>query len=96
MPPFIPRDKRTCIRTKNQCCKWCGARKLSKEMYKLRDGPIDWWFCHDNHALEWLDHRHRTSGINAMLRRLPSERQLDGKSIEEWIRDELSHVEANA
>ena len=60
-------------------------------MYKLRDGPIDWWFCNDDHALEWLDHRHKTPAINDMLRMLPSARNLHGKTIEQWVRDELSH-----
>ena len=59
-------------------------------MYKLRDGPIDWWFCTDEHALEWLEHRHKSPAINEMLRLNPRDRNLDGKSIDEWVRDTLS------
>jgi len=73
-------------------CRWCGARGLKRDFYKLRDGPIDWWFCNDDHALEWLDHRHKTPNINAMLRRIPRDRDLGGKTIDEWVRDELSHT----
>lgn len=85
MGVFIPRDKRTCRRQTHHVCRWCGAHKLRKHLYKLRDGPIDWWFCNDDHALEWLDYRHRTPVINAMLRLVPSQRNLGGKSIEQWV-----------
>ena len=71
-------------------CRWCGKRQLTKYLYKLRDGPIDWWFCDDTHALEWLDYRHKTPRINAMLKLVPPARDLNGKSIDEWVRDELS------
>ena len=62
--------------------------------YKLRDGPIDWWFCNDEHALEWLDHRHSTPTVHAMLRLNPPARDLNGKSIDDWVRDELSYLNA--
>ena len=94
MGVFIPRDKRTTKRVMQHSCQWCGARKLRKDLYKLRDGPIDWWFCNDEHALDWLDNRHKTPAINDMLRKEPSKRQLGGKSIEQWVSDELSQ-EAN-
>ena len=63
---------------------------MRKDMFKLRDGPIDWWFCSDDHALEWLDYRHKTPSINDMLRQEPSQRNLRGKSIDQWVSDELS------
>ena len=72
-------------------CRWCGECKDRKYLYKLRDGPVDWWFCNEDHALEWLHHRHSTPAVHEMLRRHPRERNLDGKSIEAWVRDELSH-----
>ena len=90
MGVFIPRDKRQCKRVTHHTCRWCGERKLRKIMYKLRDGPIDWWFCDDDHALEWLDHRHETPSINDMLRTPPPQRRLKGKTIAEWVSDELS------
>lgn len=93
---FIPRSQRQRHKLSHSTCWWCGQRKLRKHLYKLRDGPIDWWFCHDDHALEWLDHRHKTPGINDMLQKIPSERQLNGKTIDEWVSDELSqHMSAS-
>ena len=74
-------------------CRWCGARSPMKLMYKLRDGPMDYWFCTDDHALEWLDYRHKTPTLHAMLTLPPSQRKLGGKTIENWVRDELSHSE---
>lgn len=90
MGVFIPKNKRQCCRLTHHVCRWCGERKLRKHMYKLRDGPIDWWFCDDEHALEWLTHRHNTPAINEMLRKEPPKRDLGGKTIDEWVRDELS------
>ena len=34
-------------------------------MYKLRDGPIDWFFCDSDHALDWLDIRHCSAQASA-------------------------------
>ena len=55
-------------------------------MYKLRDGPVDWWFCDDEHALEWLEWRHRNRATYKILRTGPQERQslLNGMSIKEY------------
>ncbi len=78
--------------TTHHACRWCAKRSLRKHMYKLRDGPVDWWFCNDEHALEWLDNRHKTYNINEMLRVEPRERDLGGKTIDQWVRDELSQA----
>jgi hypothetical protein len=92
---FIPTRFKTHTRVTTAVCEWCGAGAKRKDLYKLRDGPIDWWFCNDEHALEWLDYRHRTVAINAMLALPPCQRPLGGKTIDEWVRDELSqrHVD---
>ena len=57
-------------------CQWCAKRGLRREFYKLRDGPIDWWFCNDDHALEWLEKRHTSVQINRYLRMTPRQRRL--------------------
>jgi hypothetical protein len=95
MGVFIPKHMTTPVRPPtHHHCRWCGAWRHKKTLYKLRDGPVDWWFCNDDHALDWLEHRHKTPAINAMLHRPPYERDLDGKCIATWVRDELSHVPA--
>ena len=88
----IPTRLRSPRRCTSESCRWCGARQHKKIMFKLRDGPIDWWFCNDEHAEEWVEHRHKTPAINAMLRTVPALRDLGGKTIDEWVRDELSHA----
>ena len=95
MSIFIPKTIRKPLT--HHACQWCAKRSPRKQMYKLRDGPVDWWFCDDTHALEWLDYRHRTCSINNMLNVPPCERDLGGKTIDEWVRDELSQAhEGNA
>jgi hypothetical protein len=90
MGVFLPKSSRNLHKTTLYSCWWCGVRKQKKDLYKLRDGPLDWYFCDDNHALKWVDHRHLTPGINAMLKCIPLRRDLNGKTIDDWVRDELS------
>ena len=67
-------------------CRWCCKRAAMKDMFKLRDGPLDWYFCDSEHALDWLEHRH-TVKANKLLRMLPAERAkaLGGRTIEEVV-----------
>lgn len=56
-------------------CQLCAATGERKNFFKLRDGPIDWWFCNDDHALEWLDQRHSCPERNAFLKLTPEQRR---------------------
>ena len=58
-----------------------------KDMFKLRDGPVDWYFCDSEHALNWLESRHRSVRANKVLRMLPRERELElqGRTIEDYL-----------
>ena len=65
-------------------CRWCCKRAAMKELFKLCDGPLDWYFCDSEHALDWLDYRHSSVEANKLLRMLPAERAkaLNGQTIE--------------
>ena len=67
-------------------CYWCVQKRARREMFKLRDGPIDWYFCDEAHARKWLDCRHRKETAR-LCRMLPQERQehLQGRSMEQAI-----------
>jgi len=47
---------------------------------------MDWWFCSDEHALQWLEWRHRNRATYKILRTGPCDRQslLNGKTIEQY------------
>jgi len=68
-------------------CWWCCKRAAMKDMFKLRDGPVDWYFCDSEHALNWLESRHRSVRANKVLRMLPREREreLQGRTIEDYL-----------
>jgi hypothetical protein len=68
-------------------CWWCCKRAAMKDMFKLRDGPVDWYFCDSEHALNWLEWRHRSVRANKVLRMLPREREteLQGQTIEDFL-----------
>ena len=92
-PALIPKSSRRTPRPDLACyCKWCAARGLRRHFFKLRDGPLDWYFSNDEHALEWLEHRHKSTRINAVLKLCPQERArvLQGMSIERFCSVELS------
>ena len=71
-------------------CRWCCKRAAMKELFKLRDGPLDFYFCDSEHALDWLEYRHSSVEANKLLRMLPAERAkaLDGRTIEEVLSGE--------
>ena len=71
---FIPHKMRHVTRTRSCYCQWCGATGTRAKFYKLRDGPVDWWFCNDDHALEWLEKRHLSRKWNEWLKLRPCER----------------------
>jgi hypothetical protein len=96
MSVFIPHKMRSVQKQTVRCCQWCGKHAKSKQMFKLRDGPIDWWFCDDSHAVEWLDVRCSCVKVNEMLKQCPRDRDLGMKTIDEWVRDTLSQHRANA
>ena len=70
-------------------CQWCVSVRPKRCMYKLRDGPIDWWFCNDEHALEWLDWRHRNPVMHRLLKTGPRQRRLllGDLTVEQYARD---------
>jgi hypothetical protein len=92
LPPNFKKHRRML-----QCyCQWCARVQSMRGAYKLRDGPVDWYFCNDEHALEWLDHRHKTPGINDLLRKAPGDRRLvlGELTIAEFCQRELSQRQA--
>jgi len=72
-------------------CRWCTKFKPKKATFKIRDGPIDWYFCDVQHAELWLTHRHRRTTYH-LCRMLPADRlcHLQGRSMEQ----EISRIEA--
>ena len=68
-------------------CQWCCKRAAMKDLFKLCDGPLDFYFCDSEHALDWLEYRHSSVEANKLLRMLPAERAkaLGGRTIEEVL-----------
>jgi hypothetical protein len=60
-----------------------------KVMFKLCEGPIDYYFCDAEHALDWLEWRHHSVAVNKLLRMLPLEREqvLNGRTTKEFIQE---------
>lgn len=86
---LIPRSAQVTRRPDLRCfCQFCAQKRSRKTSYKLRDGPIDYWFCSDAHALEWLYWRHKRADVNAVLHLTPGERLkvLKGRTIEEFCK----------
>ena len=53
---FIPKHARTLARgVSTHHCQFCTN---ARACFKLRDGPIDWWFCDVDCCTEWVEHRH--------------------------------------
>lgn len=89
MPMFLKKGR--CVGTRQNAqyvvhCKWCATRRCQKDMFKVRDGPVDWYFCNVVHAEAWLQYRH-TAETYELCRMLPIEKlqYLNGVAIEEKI-----------
>jgi hypothetical protein len=41
---------RPCRRLRRSWCWWCCKRAATQDMFKLRDGPLDWYFCDSEHV----------------------------------------------
>ena len=83
------------FRTNTLCyCQWCATTGQKKRFYKLRDGPIDWFFCNEECALQWLDYRFSCPAVNQLLRCTPGQRNLNGLPIDEWVSKQISEWEA--
>ena len=65
-------------------------------MFKLIHGPVSFYFCNDDHALEWLDYRHSCPVISNVLKMNPSERTkiLGDSTIDEWVAEQLNLMKA--
>ena len=81
---FLPKH------THKQCvqgwCRWCCKRAQKKHMFKVRQGPVDWFFCDDEHASLWFEYRYKPETY-ALCKMLPEEREihLQGRSMSEEI-----------
>ena len=40
-------------------CKWCCHPSSVKDIFKLTDGPVDFYFCDEECAVAWTQHRHK-------------------------------------
>jgi len=71
---FIPQRFRRHSRDNRSWCRWCCARQSRGQLFKLRDGPIDYYFCDETHAELWLEFRH-TEAMYTLCKMLPRERR---------------------
>lgn len=81
LPKYEPRQRQLTAH-----CQWCCQIQARKNMFKLVDGPIEYWFCGSDHAELWLEFRHKALTYH-LCRMLPQERaaELGGQSMEERI-----------
>lgn len=74
---FIPKDFQQHMagssQRKTTWCQWCGEYHARKDLFKVRDGPVDWYFCDAIHYEEWLKHR-CCWPVSEVLKKTPSER----------------------
>tara|TARA_Y100000361_G_scaffold153707_1_gene176280 strand:- start:830 stop:1132 length:303 start_codon:yes stop_codon:yes gene_type:complete len=87
MMVVLPREaRRTVTPQLTAHCQWCCRIANRKELFRLKHGPIDYWFCDRDHAELWLEFRHRPETYK-LCRMLPRERaeHLAGRSMEAQI-----------
>jgi hypothetical protein len=72
------------------CCRWCLTRDLRKNMFKLRNGPIDYYFCDADCSELFVRYRH-VIGIAHILKMSAENRDkyLGGKTLMDYISNQL-------
>lgn len=72
------------MRRRDSCmvCRWCQDVGFKKDMFVVRNGPQDTWFCDATCVGEWVDHRHKPE-VRRVLRMSAWERAsfLNGVSM---------------
>ena len=74
-------------------CQWCATAQDKSKLFKIRDGPLDWYFCNEVHAELWLEFRHKKDTYK--LCRMPAKEKLEylqGMSMEGKISRLLSET----
>ena len=73
-------------------CHWCARSGFAKkDPFKLVDGPIDFFFCNDECALNWLDMRLKHPKIADLFKLIPEERVhvLKGRTVAQYCAEFL-------
>lgn len=67
-------------------CQWCCERGARKDLFAVKDGPIDWYFCDASHYGDWLKYR-VCWPVSDVLKMTPAERaeRLGGKTTSQYV-----------
>jgi hypothetical protein len=67
-------------------CRWCHKHDVKKNMFCVKDGPVEHWFCDADCADRWVVWRH-VIGVAHVVRMTPHARSehLKGDSIDNYI-----------
>ena len=76
-------------------CKFCGHKFERRYAFKLRDGPIDWWFCDDICCASWVQYRHSSPAMHKLIASEPYMRVCD-KSTTALILSHLYAIDDNS
>ena len=81
LPPETKRGCDVCAH-----CSWCVREARRREFFRIRDGPVDYYFCNIMHAELWLEYRQKPETRN-LCRMLPPERReyLGNSTMEQEI-----------
>lgn len=82
-PPLLPASfvKRGCGPNLDCFCQWCCKYMWRLDACKVRDGPIDWWFCNSECCLNWGEWR-LDEELRPLLKLLPGDRREAAKILE--------------
>ena len=85
--PFVPHHMRAPPRRPtHSACQFCGRWGHRRDLFKIKDGPVTWFFCNELHAELWLEYRYRRETWG-LMRMLPTEKAeyLNGRTMEDEI-----------
>lgn len=71
-------------------CRWCLKRNVKREMFCVKNGPSEFWFCGADCAAKFVYYRH-VIGASHVLKMTPKDRveYLEGETIDQYISNRM-------
>jgi len=78
-------------------CRWCLLRNWRKDLFKLKNGPVDCYFCDADCAAKFVKYRHMI-GVAHILKMNECIRvaYLDGMTLDDYISNGFTRKHAKS
>lgn len=90
---FIPKSRPMGTCTQCAQCRWCVSRNWRRDLFKLKNGPIEHYFCDADCAAKFVQYRH-VIGVAHILKMDKDSRiaYLGNITLDDYISNGFTHA----